>query len=556
MKLPRSPPPKRPDKRESESRPNLTDAVTQPAASVVASQTPPGHANPAIQGSDVEVEDSGTDREVEGILNKQVAGEKNEAVKPTPKTHVRQEGMLTSQAEASGMSSNGIEDPDPNRNSTGADDIPEIRRLDSDAYKPWGSRSNNASPIQGAGHPPDQGAEQGGPKKHDLTVCKGGPGKSLCNNKVKDGEGGVECEKCGFWFHSKCQGLSKGAMTVLNKWHGTLVWLCDTCNKSLKDKQQPRTRIPEEQDFSRLEEKIKKLESIVRHNSSTLTDSIKNQEKMFTVQCKVLDKLETTSAENSQQQRTYAEALRGISTEVVKEITQKINKMPQTTVPVQRNREEIAGVLDEFHDKEKRKLNIIIHNLQEAEGHTQADKRKSDEVKFTGMIKNGLKLVVKCANYFRIGKKSEEKPRLLLVTLTNLEDKMNILRSAAILRSTTEWDNVYITPDLTWQEREKARALRQELARRRAAGEKFLYIRQGRIVLIPEEKRHQPARTASTYMTTHPTGSHPDERNLARNTTDVLSLTQTHQKDAPETVTTPPAGPSPTVPDSAEPNHL
>ena len=277
---------------------------------------------------------------------------------------------------------------------------------------------------------------------------------------------------------------------------------------------------------------------------------------MFTVHCKVLDKLETTSAENTQQQRTYAETLRGISTEVVKEVTQKIDKMPQTTVPVQRNREEIAGVLDEFHDKEKRKLNIIIHNLQEAEGQTQSDKRKNDEEKFTGMIKNGLKLVVKCANSFRIGKKTEDKPRLLLVTLTNLDDKVNILRSAAALRSTTEWDNVYITQDLTWQEREKARALRQELARRRAAGEKFLYIRQGRIIPIPEEKRHQPARISSTYMTAQPTGSCPDKRNLVCNTTDVPSLTQTHQKDAPATVMTPPAGPSPTVPDSAEPSHL
>ena len=555
MRLPRSPPPKRPDKRESESRPNLTDAVTQPAASVVASQTPPGHANPAIQGGDGEVEDSGTDREVEGILNNQVPGEKNEAVKPTPKTLVGHVGMLSSQAEANGMSSDGMGDPDPNRNSTGAD-IPEIRRLDSDAYKLWGSRSNNASPIQGAGDTTEQSAELGGPNKPDLAVCKGGPGKLLCNNEVKDGEGGVECEKCGRWFHSKCQDLSKGAMTALNKWHGTLLWLCDACNKSLKDKPQPRSYISKDQDLIRLEEKIKKLEAIVRHNSSTLTDSIKNQEKMFTVQCKVLDKLETTSAENTQQQRTYAETLRGISTEVVKEVTQKIDKMPQTTVPVQRNREEIAGVLDEFHDKEKRKLNIIIHNLQEAEGQTQSDKRKNDEEKFTGMIKNGLKLVVKCANSFRIGKKTEDKPRLLLVTLTNLDDKVNILRSAAALRSTTEWDNVYITPDLTWQEREKARALRQELARRRAAGEKFLYIRQGRIIPIPEEKRHQPARISSTYMTAQPTGSRPDKRNLVCNTTDVPSLTHTHQKDAPATVMTPPAGPSPTVPDSAEPSHL
>ena len=92
----------------------------------------------------------------------------------------------------------------------------------------------------------------------------------------------------------------------------------------------------------------------------------------------------------------------------------------------------------------------------------------------------------------------ENRPRLLVVTLTNMEDKMEILRSAASLRETT-WDRVYITPDLTWQEREKGRQLRSELARRKEAGEVNIGIRHGKIVQVPNQKRSQTHQTQSAH---------------------------------------------------------
>ena len=75
---------------------------------------------------------------------------------------------------------------------------------------------------------------------------------------------------------------------------------------------------------------------------------------------------------------------------------------------------------------------------------------------------------------------------------------MEILRSAATLRN-SDWNRVYITPDLTWQEREKGRQLRAELTRRREAGEDNIHIRQGRIVPIPKVK--QQPQTQSSQMT-------------------------------------------------------
>ena len=124
---------------------------------------------------------------------------------------------------------------------------------------------------------------------------------------------------------------------------------------------------------------------------------------------------------------------------------------------------------------------------------------KGDEAKFTEMVKEGLKLVVKPVRSFRVGKKCDTKPRLMIVTLANNAEKVELLRSAASLRDTPRWNRVFITPDLTWQEREKGRQLREELARRKEAGEQHIWIRRGRIVPIPKEKQVPEANRQRTH---------------------------------------------------------
>ena len=84
-----------------------------------------------------------------------------------------------------------------------------------------------------------------------------------------------------------------------------------------------------------------------------------------------------------------------------------------------------------------------------------------------------------------------------MVTLTNMADKVEILRSAASLPH-TKWNRVYMTPDLPWKEREKRRQLHSELARRREAGEEHIWIRQGRIVPIPVDKRQEQEHATPT----------------------------------------------------------
>ena len=103
-------------------------------------------------------------------------------------------------------------------------------------------------------------------------------------------------------------------------------------------------------------------------------------------------------------------------------------------------------------------------------------------MKFREVIRDGMRLNVNVTKAFRVGKSTPEKPRLLIVGLENAEVKIEVLKMASQLRETEKWHDIYITPDLTWKEREEGRRLREELRRRTSAGEPNLVIRRGRII--------------------------------------------------------------------------
>ena len=71
----------------------------------------------------------------------------------------------------------------------------------------------------------------------------------------------------------------------------------------------------------------------------------------------------------------------------------------------------------------------------------------------------------------------------MITTLENAETKMELLKMAPQLRHHERWKNIFVTPDLTREEREEGKKLRDELKARRQAGESNLMIRRGRIVV-------------------------------------------------------------------------
>ena len=193
--------------------------------------------------------------------------------------------------------------------------------------------------------------------------------------------------------------------------------------------------------------------------------------------------------------------------DVMEKVAKKIESIPEQEKKQGglQTEKAIAGAFDDFFDKENRKLNVVMHNIPEPQGETYIERTEQDKAKFKEVIREGMRLNVNVTKAYRVGKPTQEKPRLLIVGLENAEVKIEVLKMASQLRSTEEWSDVFITPDLTWKEREEGRRLREELRRRKRAGEDNLIIRRGRIVPrgTNDKDSRQPPHLQQDHSTAH-----------------------------------------------------
>ena len=72
------------------------------------------------------------------------------------------------------------------------------------------------------------------------------------------------------------------------------------------------------------------------------------------------------------------------------------------------------------------------------------------------------------------GQKSSDKKGPRRVQFMDHDHRRLLLRSAKKLHKTTQYNNVYMNPDLSYQERQFQKSLRQELVRRKSTGKKIL----------------------------------------------------------------------------------
>ena len=142
------------------------------------------------------------------------------------------------------------------------------------------------------------------------------------------------------------------------------------------------------------------------------------------------------------------------------------------------------SLLSEQKEKEKRQLNIMIHKLEESTADDGQSRKQDDIKKCVSLFQNYLGAKVAITNAFRLGKKSN-RPRLLKLTLSSMEEKALILRNKSKLRSTSHPEdvrNVFIIPDFIPIEQKRNKALREQLINMNKT-ENIYMIKNGRIVL-------------------------------------------------------------------------
>ena len=134
-----------------------------------------------------------------------------------------------------------------------------------------------------------------------------------------------------------------------------------------------------------------------------------------------------------------------------------------------------------LEEKEKRKLNLIIHHIPEFNLEPQDQKEDIDNLAV--LFNKHVGIPASVTNTIRIGKKTN-RPRLIKVTLSSREEKISILRSRRNLRNKdhpTHVNKVFITPDLTPLQQRTNKHLRIELAELSKSNKCYI-IKQGKII--------------------------------------------------------------------------
>lgn len=134
----------------------------------------------------------------------------------------------------------------------------------------------------------------------------------------------------------------------------------------------------------------------------------------------------------------------------------------------------LSDALNEIKERELKKDNVIIFNLEE----------KDDDKTSFNSICEVLEVDVQPEKLFRIGSTTSGKCRPLIVKTNSVASKSVLLRNAHKLRNLPDVDprkKAVLKQDLTRKEQDAQRALFNELKTRRSLGESIV-IRNGKIV--------------------------------------------------------------------------
>ena len=125
----------------------------------------------------------------------------------------------------------------------------------------------------------------------------------------------------------------------------------------------------------------------------------------------------------------------------------------------------VASALSEEKDKEKRKLNVILHNVAEPTADNSQSRKREDIDHVSSIFHKPLGVSVQITNAVRLGKRGD-KPRFLKVSVDSERSKASILHNCTRLRGKdvpVSLSKVFITPDMTPKEREYNKSLRDQL---------------------------------------------------------------------------------------------
>ena len=241
-----------------------------------------------------------------------------------------------------------------------------------------------------------------------------------CEERIDDAkENSVECDICSNWFHTKCQKVSDSLFQVLcDSKDDEISWYCSHCRLGAKKLKQQLMHISSRQDEA--EKRVKDLEEF---------------------QLKINDR-------------------------VAKLENDKTNLVQNSNTVVSKE-EIITTSVREMEQRQERENNAIFFNIEESEEEETLERKQHDIRAVCEICDEELGINIDDSHIMgaiRLGKKIPDKIRPLKILFNQRASKIDVIKNAKKLRESTNVknQNVFIAPDLTPQQRQEGKLLREE----------------------------------------------------------------------------------------------
>ena len=305
--------------------------------------------------------------------------------------------------------------------------------------------------------PPTQLTVVADSKNMECTKCKQ---CDLALNRKGENRPGVRCKDCKKESCAKCADVTAEFCKVVRTM-GKEMWCCSDCEsktavmKSVLEKIE--TLHTEMVDIKKGQEGQQAEQERVLEGIKVVETVVKRMEGLEKVQAEHGEKL-------VQQEASIRKNYEKIDQTELR--TTAIEKRLETMKPDTVNVLQTNAIVRELRQMESNERNIVICNVPESSEEEAEDRKKEDEKKISEIFKELNIAHIKPVNVIRIGFGGRY-PKKTLVILRSTDDSEKIIENAERI---TLANDVWLTRDRTWNQREEARLLREEKQKQEAEG--------------------------------------------------------------------------------------
>ena len=307
----------------------------------------------------------------------------------------------------------------------------------------------------------------------------------ICSEKPNRGQPIAQCDVCQDWIcfaYADISGKLHEYITENNINYSCVCQICKDELPQIRQMMQMKAKIKKnEEEIAEIKEKI--------NSQHTLTTQL--EEKSCDHEARIKD-IEKILKENKMDDDEFPKLPE--YAEATKKLQDLLKTQQHSTVILDEKLQKHTDIAEEERRKAARQRNLIVYGIPETE-NDQNTQMKEDFLTIQDLYQNRVPLEPKdIVELTRLGPKKERKIRPIRITLISQEKRLKLLRNNLNLRMhNQEYEyceckndpghhiHINVTNDKTQLERESEKVLRDELNRRRNAGEQNLIIKRGKI---------------------------------------------------------------------------